>query len=58
MFSDQFYNRRADDYAIGNARYIRGLFGGSDTKADGDGQVGMCFKTRNGFVDTGLGGDL
>jgi hypothetical protein len=58
MFSDQFYNRRADDNAIGNARDIGGLFGGSDAKADGDGQVCVDLQARDGFVDTSLGGDL
>ena len=58
MFSDQFYNRRANDYAIGNARDIGGLFGGSDAKADGDGQVGVDLQARDGLVVAGLGGDL
>ena len=41
MFSDQFYNRRANDYAIGNARDIGGLFRCADAKANRDGQIRM-----------------
>ena len=29
-----------------------------DTTANGDGQVGVDLQARDGFVDTGLGGDL
>jgi hypothetical protein len=58
MFGDQFYNRRANDNAIGNARDTGGLFGGSDAKADGDRQISMCLKACYSVINARLCGDL
>ena len=54
MLGDQFYDRRADDDAIGDARDVRRLLGGADAEADRDRDVGLGLEAGDGVLDRGL----
>jgi len=58
MLCDQFDNRGANHYAIGDTCDVSGLFRRADAKAHGDGQVGVRFEARDSFINARLCGDL
>jgi hypothetical protein len=58
MLCDQFDNRGANHYAIGNACDVGGLFRRADAKAYGDGQVCVRLEVRDSFINACLCGDL
>jgi hypothetical protein len=58
MLRNQFNNGRANHYAIGDTRDVGGLFRRTHAKADGDGQVGVRFEARDGFINACLYRDL
>ena len=54
MLGNEVDEGRSDDDTVGDLGNLRGLFGGADTKADRDGQVGRGFEPRDGFDDARL----
>ena len=58
MLGNQFDNGGANNYAIGHACNVGGLFGGANAKSNCDGQIGLGLEADDGFVNAGLRGDL